>query len=507
MSSGRIRAAAGVAFIALAALALTGAVAATTDRASFTYELGARATGAIQGTCEGRAIVPPIGESGAWSLAAGAAILRFVDVWINYTEVLPETGQPVHHGTDGHRSERFVTLASSPIALSWPSSGLASVSGYGGQTSQAPFHVGFDATTVRVGPTTLGGDRPSDPLREPRGSYVGWSRPIEVAGSPWHVEGDLSVYLEQATVRAAGFQYSMAPYLETQRSGGPGLQFVAEHYRYAWLDLKDASATIPSAGTKALCAGIEATIAGAWSAFGANGYLELGDTRQAFQQRELALEGAFALHDAFDGTGEHQAAPAQATVEGTFDAVGFDLAIPQPVPPRTWPTVAAAAAGGFALTLLGAIILYSRITEDQLLDRPERRRLYEAVMANPGIEFARLLEQNPMSATNARYHLKLLERRGLLRVVNVQGRHRYVASNLDPNLTKRELLLSEDPKLRALLGLLNGEGRPASELVDALRREWGLSRTGGWKVLDRAVRAQLVERLVHERRVILRRAS
>jgi DNA-binding transcriptional ArsR family regulator len=494
---------------------LASAAGPAPDRATFSYGMGARAGGFIDGTCEGRAIAPAEGRAG--ELAVGGAwhaVLRQVDRWVNYTEILRETGQPVTHVLETGRSEHAVPLDGRALDIAWGASGRALVLELAGPDGvKRPFDAAFGGTAFRMGAANSENDRAvvwgaaQDPS-DSSGSLSGWARPMSLAQPDLAASGDLSIYLEEALVRDGAATYAVPAHQETTQSGGPGLQVVSDHVRYAWLDLRDATLRTQAPDTILYCAGLAAHIQGTLTAFAAAGRVDSRGTSVTFDRREFTLAGSLDLRESFhpvDARGD-ASAPTEATVEGRFDAVGLDFTAPAGTPGTTWPAAATAAAGGVALVILSVVVLYSRIAEDHVLDRPERRRLYEGILANPGIEFSRLVEQNPMSATNARYHLKLLERRGLVRVVTVQGRHRYVPSNLDANRTRQELLISEDPKVRNLLGLLNADGRPASELVDALRREWGLSRTGGWKVLDRAVRANLVERLVQQRRVIVRRA-
>lgn len=479
-----------------------------TAEATFLYAMGARATGRVDGGCEGVAFEPPVGRSGELAgIAARAATLRFVDVRVNYTLLLPDSDEPVQTPSEVHRSESLLELKPQNLGVAWGPSGLANL-----QQQTGSFDAAFTAQALNVGAATASADGPppgwadADGVAEPRFLH-GMVRALRLADGHIEASGDLAIYLREATVFDATGAHSLPAYRHVSQSGGPGVRFVTEHYRYAWLELEDARVSAGTSGAVLFCRGVQATIDGSFTAYRASGRLSFGEAALDFDRQELTLVGRFTLEESLEAHDERQMSTrTQAKAEGRFDAVGLDFANVQSIDGPKWATVATAAAGGLVLAVIGVVVLYSRIAEDHVLDRPERRRLYETITANPGIEFARLLEQNPMSATNARYHLKLLERRGLVRVVSVQGRHRYVPAGLDANRTRQALLLSEDPKLRGLLSHLNGDGLPASELVDALRRDWGLSRTGGWKVLDRAVRAHLVERLVMQRRVIVRRA-
>ena len=82
-----------------------------------------------------------------------------------------------------------------------------------------------------------------------------------------------------------------------------------------------------------------------------------------------------------------------------------------------WPSFVAATEVG-RLAFFGLLYpLYTRLTKDKLLENFTRGRIYGHIEANPGIHYSELLRALKLSNGTLAYHLKTLEREGLVRSI------------------------------------------------------------------------------------------
>jgi DNA-binding MarR family transcriptional regulator len=91
------------------------------------------------------------------------------------------------------------------------------------------------------------------------------------------------------------------------------------------------------------------------------------------------------------------------------------------------PTVSVGVIGGFSLLLfvlankhyywvgsMGAIPLYSRITNGKVLDQSTRKEIYEYIDSNPGTHFSSIMKDLKLKNGVTSYHLAMLEREGFI---------------------------------------------------------------------------------------------
>lgn len=501
-----------IATVLLAPAAVAADAAAGT--AAFTYTLGGAAVGAVTGTCEGHALAAPAGAPGELAATSSRAVLNVVEVWSKRARVVPESGVPREVILDQGHSVEVVALADPNVAIQW--AGRAVVhEGDAFRGDGTPFLLTFETSRLEAGPAVLSlSDRigPSFTIHNGEAQKYdmglpGWTRKLTFDGARLEAKGDMSILLENARITEGGRSHVVPPAHEEEQMTQPGMVIVEQRDHFAWLDLTTATLATDDKGMVAYCDALDMAVVGTFTAFGARGRVEALGRTFDFDRQELALSGDLKIRDTTEPSTEtgRQRGATESRAEGTFTAVGLDFETVAGAGTPTW-APAAATAAGLAL-LAAAALFYTRIAEHRVLDADERRLLYDAITASPGIAFADLRARHAMSPTNARYHLKLLESRGLVRIVRVQGRLHYVPMTNDHRRTRRELALSADPKLRDLVSRLDANGAPASSLVEALRLRWGLSRTGGWKVLDRALKAEVIERVVEDRRVIVRPAQ
>ena len=162
------------------------------------------------------------------------------------------------------------------------------------------------------------------------------------------------------------------------------------------------------------------------------------------------------------------------------------------------------AGAGWAALALAVLPLQTRLRDESVLEGRWRRKLFDIIQSNPGISLKELTETAGMSLTNARYHLELLKRHSFVREFQVLHRLCYAPTQSNPDAARAAAFLRADPKLHRLQEHLMDGPRRATDLVEALQADMGLSRSGGWKLIDRAEHAGLIEKRLEARRLVVR---
>ncbi|MES2154563.1 MAG: helix-turn-helix domain-containing protein [bacterium] len=108
----------------------------------------------------------------------------------------------------------------------------------------------------------------------------------------------------------------------------------------------------------------------------------------------------------------------------------------------------------------GAVGLFSKTRDNELLDNPVRRRIVEAVQAQPGIHYQALLRVLGESNGTMEHHLAKLTEAGLLKAVRAPGYTCYFPAGTDDRFAKA------GPALRA---------PAARKLLDLLRKNPGMT--------------------------------
>lgn len=500
----------------LAALVFGAAVAAASGPvavAEFEYVMGSVAEGELRGTCEGLGV--DLRRDGrSFVVTATDARVRVFETWFNYTLLAPETGLPVYREGDSVQKERVYELPPGPIAIGWPESGRALI--LREDANAQPFNVTFHGEALASGQ----GERfhtadhamivhDGIPMRTPVG-FAPWGRMVQLSEGTIDVRGDLFVHLKEATVSSGDTEVSIPKADEKSTRSTPGATFVMEHHHHGLLETKGASARFDSALGRPSCRGLSMDVDGHVTAYRASGQVTAPERTVPFDRQVLTLAGEFQYEDA-PRPADYGASPLEAKAEGEFEAVGLDFAVvggddsPWFARPSTVIGAAAAAGLGWAVfKITGA--LFTRLRGDELLALEGRRRVHEAVVANPGITVNALCELQAMNPFTARYHLDVLRKHGHIRAFKLQREWRYAPADHDVRRLQKSLRLVQDARVRDLLPLVGAEAL-ARDLVTRLQCEWGLSRSGSWKVIDRALRAQLLQKERRGRAVVLRPAS
>ncbi len=492
------------------------AVAASEGRIEFRYGLGSTVEGDLAGSCDGRALLLG-GAPAAVHVSSAQPRLRVYETQITSTRLAPESGAPVLLDRKAEQTVRDVAVPAGGLDISWPDASRAILFERGAFLDAAdPFQVTFTAHGARLGPAVgnhpMGSfwvDRGDGPIESLAG-VVGWGRDVELDHAAVRATGDATLYLEHATIEGAGFREALPPYKAQTETSGAGVVTTKERLVHALLDVPGVLLETDLAGLRTICADLRMDVDGRFTAYDARGTAWANGEELAFERRELTLLGDFRLDETPQGGDPARGArtDVEAQGAGSFDAIGLDFALVAADTPlagagRVAVGLAVAAGLGFGLWKLAAF-LFTRLRPDELLEQGGRRRIAEAVQANPGTTIVALQELTGMSSTNVRYHLSVLRRHGRIRAFKLQGSWRYAPMQHDVHALQRRSLLESDPKLQRLVELVGQNPVPAGALVESLRVEWGLSRSGTWNLIDRATHGNLILKERDGKKVVLR---
>jgi DNA-binding transcriptional ArsR family regulator len=187
------------------------------------------------------------------------------------------------------------------------------------------------------------------------------------------------------------------------------------------------------------------------------------------QGQTLRLRGNLTLADLEGLPGD--APQFSARLSGTFTAANLDET---PVPAHLLGVgEAVAVVGGVALIALlvkALLALFSReLTPESALETPGRRRVYEAVCANPGAMYRAIMEAAGVSDSTSRHHLRKLQAVGLVVAQDHAGTVRYFENHGRYAATWKDELALRDPDLRRLMDWLTRHpGQTQRELSEAV---------------------------------------
>lgn len=157
--------------------------------------------------------------------------------------------------------------------------------------------------------------------------------------------------------------------------------------------------------------------------------------------------------------------------------------------------------GEFSTSELYGFAGYSRIDNSDPLENSSRRRIYESILHSPGTYPVELAESTSLSRSTVRYHVRVLEREGLITSEKVQGKRRYFPRETDNG----ELLVAlRDDASRSVLTTLYRQG-PAT--VSQLASELDRAPSTTSYHLTRLVELDLVEQSREDGAVVNRLAA
>jgi DNA-binding transcriptional ArsR family regulator len=163
--------------------------------------------------------------------------------------------------------------------------------------------------------------------------------------------------------------------------------------------------------------------------------------------------------------------------------------------------VLAAAAG---LGALAAFALYHRICKQRALDQETRRRIHDAIAAQPGIRVGTLQAQLGLNYNTVLRHVRLLEHCGLVEGQGEGQRRLFVKGAGLGVHAKQAAVASSAPVAQAIVSYLQGKGDVE---VPRLRADLGLPRSSASTALTRLAGAGLVVARRDGRRLIVALAA
>lgn len=491
--------------VLLWALPVAGAADLQPFRADFQYDGELHLEGDIDAHC--RAWGARIGSWPADGLVFAAGNARLV-IRRTYSNVTFAGGQDVQAATELQQSTvdlppgtfRLVPNEDAGAAL-YPEGTSSAASGH-----EPSFDVHTRATSVALAPLQsrppLGFDhwtpRGSLPPTMDGARFLG-GRPLQQEG-PAFVHGNASIYLRGVALHAPdGFttdlgRYRVAETLEAM----PGSGVRRERFLDAFLDVQNARMDLPP-GSRSVCEGFEARVAGGLSAANVHGWARRGPDIHDLDGRVLSATGQFDLREQsrLDGPEGRESFGIHSVADGHAAAWGIDyVAVPSPSALPLLPAglglaaavLASALAAKHAGTLVG--LLYARLGPDRVLDHPRRSQIFAQIQERPGLDLSQLAHELGCPLNSLIYHVRVLKRTGKVGIVR-QGKSLRVlvreAMPVRPTLLPNALLAWDEP-LRATTELLAAGPQPLSDVTAALSVRLGLSRRGALHAIDRGVR-------------------
>lgn len=149
----------------------------------------------------------------------------------------------------------------------------------------------------------------------------------------------------------------------------------------------------------------------------------------------------------------------------TLPGVGYlEAALPDTAPAVTTPT------GGTwgVLSMLVPPLSYKRATESELLENEVRQAIYEAVVASPGDYVAAITEEMAVAPSTVRYHLRVLEKEGLVKSERFRGKRRVLPVQSDD--VPLAAAFSDEPASSLIQVIDDNEPVRVSDLAAAVDR-------------------------------------
>lgn len=118
---------------------------------------------------------------------------------------------------------------------------------------------------------------------------------------------------------------------------------------------------------------------------------------------------------------------------------------------------------------LFGLLGYQRYDDSSPLDHDGRRRLAEAVRADPGVHLSAVSDRVALPLSTARYHLRILEHEGLVRGVKLRGKRRYFPPDVEAETLVASL--ADEATANVLRSLVDAGPASVSELAERLDRD------------------------------------
>lgn len=498
-------------FADLVLLTLPSALAESPD-IEVQYEFGSFATGSVIGTCDSGMVSFEASPTGRLALDGTDVSIDHYRTEVNRSQYwVPPDPDPA---TLVQYPDQWKTTTRAPsgrIEIEW-NQGVVRVFGPGllalpQRVYPDRFEVGFSGSGLNTSSFEAGIDT-TDAYYAKGGLIVspysgvleGWLRWVEIQNAALTLSGEVSIYLENATIRSHDFVYDVPARREIHFEHQEALVRVEQyHVNHIVLRLHSTRTVTYEGAPRLACGDTHYSVNGTTVLLGATGHV--GNT--TFAERELQLVGNLTLEDA---SPEEEAligrsAASRASVGGDVVAVGYDFAAPMSILPATSPKISAwVVAGGLAggavtVWAVGrlAMGLFSRLTRETVLEHPKRATIHQAVLANPGVSRDWLRKLTGYDPWTLRFHLRMMVAHGLVATYN-GTRNRFVCpkANVEgvPERAYGDLARIVQEQLRA------GGPMPLRDLLKEISRGARCGRSSVWYAIQTLVRNGKLSRSV-----------
>lgn len=120
------------------------------------------------------------------------------------------------------------------------------------------------------------------------------------------------------------------------------------------------------------------------------------------------------------------------------------------------------------VTMLVPPVSYKRATESDLLENDVRQAIYETVVASPGNYVAGITEETTVATSTVRYHLRVLEKEGLVQSEKFRGKRRFYPAQSDDSAVAAAF--NDEPSSSLVRTVADREPVRVSDLAAAVDR-------------------------------------
>jgi len=496
------------AVLALALLSIAASAAATSSgpgEAIFTFDGASSLLGDAEGWCDAQGVLlPSDGAETVLHASAGRLVER--TVYLNRTFAAGLRQEEASRLREANASwgpgDVTVSLPPGSLVVAFPDGFPA--------RGVAPLSVHWRGDNVnRSAPLTgdrLPGEglwvRHGDVLGRQALGFPGSTQRLAVHG-PVELSGSFRAYLREAGLRAPfGDAAPRAYEVQDANVSTPWGGRASLRVQDAVLELSDARWSLPE-GASLVCQGGRAIVRGEYVVEGASGRLIGAGQPVEFSRRVLSLGGAFDVEERPDAAGM------SAHARGDLRAAAFDFGAPIVADsPAAWRVAGALTlavlllgVAKFAGSLVGAF--YSRFGRDHALDNTNRELVYDAVVANPGLDLAELAGVTSLHRATVTYHVRVLSRVGLVATLRRGKSLRVLERALVNERDLPRVLAQREESLGVVRDLVSQGERPLREVVEALATRFGLTARGAYKIVARAERNGVARRRVIDGEVLI----
>lgn len=512
----RIQISLGFLGILLAPVGVATGALAPASQVEFSNENGWDASGTLEFSCPLQGLRFTDHAPIVFDVSSFGGTLTIYETWLNRTGIRGPA--EFVYDLTGEQHARTVDVPPGAFRVTWSAEDRAVAFDWGGFVEGGDLRATWTAPNVSLGPPV---SRVDSGLVHPsvyRGQVgfvhrdlPGPARRIENPDQPLRVHGDLGLTVTGATIRGeSGFHLALPPYRqERARAGTEEANLRTVLLTHASLHVNPATVRVRPLDADLVCRDVDATVHGVATFHEARGQYPGPRGPEAFDRRELTLNGNFTVRDRLDGGspgpdsgfGPAGVRAPDVTAEGSFTAIGLDFVRVESGNTGNWDEAAKIGLLSLVLAALGWMTLeasrlvgfcYTRLAPERVLDHPLRQAMMAYVSARPGLILREFVDRFGRPYAVIRHHARVLQGAGRVQVLRHGKSLRVYPPGTSLPQARQELALATDAPVRFVVESVGAAQRSARELSLDLRRGFGLSRMGAWKVLRRAVAHGLV---------------